>query len=123
MKNLVLKATLNDPIYHQNVTLYVVRDGDKTLRRIHKFYGVNYAKMKGFGALTLSKESDHAVILLIEDLTEATIAHEVKHLMEYIMDWVAGKTCKKCKDEPGAYLLGYLSDWVKRKLRKAKLIS
>ena len=119
MKNLVLKAYVCVPLYEQHVWLYAARDPVKTYYRIAKKF--KHKPDDGpFQAISITDDvNQHAMLFYAGSVSENDIAHEIKHIADFIMDATGRKTCEKCRDEPTAYLVGYLAVWAKKKLKRA----
>lgn len=119
--NVVLRKRTIVPIYNHYLTLYVSQDALKTYKHVAHHYGLLASREnKHFGAIALTDDgTNHAIIFNTCQIDEDTIAHEVKHCADYILDAIGHKGCK-C-GEPNAYLLGFVHKWVKQQLKRAKI--
>lgn len=122
MANMVLKRYLYEEIYRVGITLYVAHNAVVTYRRVAARFKLDPIAFGDFGALTLwDGEGDLAMLFHKDSLCEADIAHEIKHCADLIMEHIGHSHCKRCSNEPAAYLVGYLTAWVRTQLKRAKL--
>ena len=120
-KNLIVHAKHRLPIYGYQIHLYVSHDAVKTFNRVCHLWDCEpeTGKGAGFRAMCINDgEGCFAIFFNKGDVIESSISHEVKHCTDDIMDYIGAGHCKKCSQEPQAYLTGYLSCWVRRVLKR-----
>lgn len=121
MKNLVLRAFHEIPIFDLHFFLYVSHNATKTYNHVAKRWGTT--RDDGFDALAIMDDDGaFAAFFCFGDITEKNIAHEVDHLVnDFMMPYIGQPRCKKCSNESHAHLAGYLQKWIKGRLKRAGL--
>lgn len=99
--------TFEIPIYQAKLTVIL----DKDLSYVEKKYKTS--SLDNFGAVTLPHPSvsRHYIVAFTDATHLSNIAHEIVHLKNHIYLDCAMQLCV-IKDEPEAYLTGYLFDLI-----------
>lgn len=127
MKNIVLKSEINEPIYYTNVLIIVAHDACKAFWDTKRF--TSSKKNDHFTSLTAWQGNHFGMFFHVDSIGSETIAHEIKHLVDYVMESIGAKPArkrisKKIKEaltEPEAYLTGYFHKRLYALLRRHKI--
>jgi len=110
--NIILKSKLTVPIYNVDVWLVVATNPVTVYQRSRRF---SDAKDAGeFRSLCAWNDKGDFGLFFPRDLNTEDIGHEIKHLADQIMRYIGNPT----GSEASAYLTGYLTEWVHKKLRR-----
>jgi len=106
---MVLQKRIIVPLY--NVQLVVYYGEYKELKKINDSLGYNEFLESSFGKSFWNVETNRFRLFLRseENISVGTIAHECKHIVNYIFD-ARGIKLDTDNDEPECYLLGWLVD-------------
>lgn len=107
----MIRKVINVPIYNHTVIVYIADTALDAAKEVNKDYSVELKDDPSFigrmVVLTGPKKQEHIVIMLANNSTNATIAHECLHAAYYIMDYI-GQECPEDNHEVLAYLMSFL---------------
>lgn len=112
--NILFQRRLYVPIYNVCLWLVVARDAALAYRKSKRF--PNTDEPSGHAVCCWNGKGEFGIFfpahVVIDD-----VAHEIKHAADEIMRHIGGQATS----EPGAYLVGYLTEWVHRKLKAGRI--
>ncbi len=123
--NIVLKKGLIVHPYGYVLTLLVVKDGNKfmdSIKDLHIWNMPEQIERDSDSRFICFKNSFDSVIIFEQDrMTYEQLAHEIFHVIMHLMWMIGNRVDEPCHHEPGAYLSGYLQQWVIQQCRKGKV--
>jgi hypothetical protein len=121
MKNVTFKRWFTIPIYRCEVLLVVAEDAVAACKRYKKTFDLA-AVDDDFRAYCVYGNGYFGLFFQAALLDNNSIAHEIKHLVNFIKEHIGDTPCCKEKsDEHDAYLSGYVTERVYGLLKKNKI--
>lgn len=110
-----IKEEMILPIYPVSILLCVSEKVREEREKMNEVFG----KFPGsWGAIcSKGKSGNFGIFFHPDSITHRQVAHEIMHLTVWILDYCGIKVTAK-SDEAAAYLCGFLTDWVYRRLGK-----
>lgn len=109
------------PIYNVNLTLHVTDNATRTYNQIAFHYKMDRVLGDSDAICQSDGKGNFFLVFKRESVSENTIAHEVNHCTDRIMEFIDHNHCSHCSNEPRAYLCGYIQGWVKSQLKAARV--
>jgi hypothetical protein len=108
------------PLYGFHFILSVSRDIHKSISKYSHLFGDDIPEDVCAGGMCVSSDGAFALFFDIEYLNHGVIAHEIFHACHDILRFT-GEEYHEENQEPYAYLCQWITDWVYKNIKKAKI--
>jgi len=107
---MTIKKTLDIPVYECKLHIFIAPNIDRVIKSTMKKLGLPYEDGRPVFGFALTRFTDYYLFLHSTNLTYNTVAHELRHIVDYILEDREFEVYSE--KEAAAYLSGYLFEEV-----------